>query len=253
MLGGALDLLFLSEWWLTGPVHGVAYCIFFKIHCESPFKCWSVICRHELDAGWRWFLIQGHVVQDHWSSFLHPCFFLNHSVLKKKKRKNPTKQNKQQPPVEVSWFLCNCQFQWPCPSTLISVSLSAACIRRIKTVHAHMYRCPSVSQKKDFDFSPFYSGLTPSFVRCDVYVCVCVHAQSCLTHCYCMDCSPPGLSVHGKFQVRILEWVATSYSRGSSQPRDRTLVSWSLVSPTLAGGFFTTEPAGKSLWDISLC
>ena len=40
-----------------------------------------------------------------------------------------------------------------------------------------------------------------------------------------MDYSPPGSSVHGIFQARILEWVATSYSRGSSQPRDRTRVS----------------------------
>ena len=36
-----------------------------------------------------------------------------------------------------------------------------------------------------------------------------------------MDCSPPGSSVHGILQVRILEWVAISFSRGSSRPRDR--------------------------------
>ena len=35
-----------------------------------------------------------------------------------------------------------------------------------------------------------------------------------------MDCSPPGFSIHGIFQARILEWVAISFSRGSSQPRD---------------------------------
>ena len=40
-----------------------------------------------------------------------------------------------------------------------------------------------------------------------------------------MDCSPPGFSVHGIFQARVLEWVAISFSRGSSQPRDRTRVS----------------------------
>ena len=49
--------------------------------------------------------------------------------------------------------------------------------------------------------------------------------------------SPPGSSVHGILQARILEWVATSYSSGSSQPRDRTRVS---VSPALGGRFFTT-------------
>ena len=51
-------------------------------------------------------------------------------------------------------------------------------------------------------------------------------AQLCLTLCSPMDCSPPGSSVHGIFQARILEWVAISYSRGSSWPRDQTHVSY---------------------------
>ena len=50
-------------------------------------------------------------------------------------------------------------------------------------------------------------------------------AQSCLTLWDPMDCSLPGSSVHGIFQARVLEWVATSFSRGSSQLRDRTWVS----------------------------
>ena len=41
----------------------------------------------------------------------------------------------------------------------------------------------------------------------------------------CMDCSLPGSSVQGIFQARILEWAAISFSRGSSQPRNRTQVS----------------------------
>jgi len=40
-----------------------------------------------------------------------------------------------------------------------------------------------------------------------------------------MDCSPPGSSVHGFFQARILEWVAISFSRGFSLLRDRTHIS----------------------------
>ena len=40
-----------------------------------------------------------------------------------------------------------------------------------------------------------------------------------------MDCSLPGFSDHGIFQARVLEWVAISFSRESSQPRDRTRVS----------------------------
>ena len=45
-------------------------------------------------------------------------------------------------------------------------------------------------------------------------------AQLCLTLCNPMDCGPPGFSVHGVFQARILEWVSVSYSRASSQLRD---------------------------------
>ena len=41
-----------------------------------------------------------------------------------------------------------------------------------------------------------------------------------------LDCSPPGSSVHGVFQARILEWVAISFSRGSSRPREWTSVSY---------------------------
>ena len=50
-------------------------------------------------------------------------------------------------------------------------------------------------------------------------------AQSCLTLCDPVDCSPPGCSVHGDSQARILEWVAISSSRGSSPLRDWTCVS----------------------------
>ena len=50
---------------------------------------------------------------------------------------------------------------------------------------------------------------------------VCVHVSLCDP----VDCSLPGSSVHRILQARILQWVAISYSRGSSQPRDWTLVS----------------------------
>ena len=67
---------------------------------------------------------------------------------------------------------------------------------------------------------------------------MCVCAQSCPILCDPMDCSPPGSSVRGILQARILEPVSISYSRGSSQPRDQTA---SLAPPALAGGFFTTS------------
>ena len=54
---------------------------------------------------------------------------------------------------------------------------------------------------------------------------VCEVAQSCPTLWDPMDCSLPGSSLHGILQARVLEWVAISFSRGSSQPRDRTQVS----------------------------
>ena len=57
--------------------------------------------------------------------------------------------------------------------------------------------------------------------------------QSCPTLCDAMDYSPPISSVHGILQARILAWVAISFSRGSSWPRDQTWVS------CIAGRFFT--------------
>ena len=62
-------------------------------------------------------------------------------------------------------------------------------------------------------------------------MCVWV-AQSCPTPCDPKGCSPPGSSVHGLLQARILKWVASSLSRGSSRPRDRTLT---VSSDQLAG------------------
>ena len=50
-------------------------------------------------------------------------------------------------------------------------------------------------------------------------------AQSCPTLCDPMDCSLSGSSVHGIFQAIVLEWIAISFSRGSSQMRDWTQVS----------------------------
>ena len=70
--------------------------------------------------------------------------------------------------------------------------------------------------------------------------------HSCPTLCNLMDCSPPGSSVHEILQSRILEWVAISFSMGSSWTRDRTQIP---MSPALAGGFFTTRTTGKP-WGV---
>ena len=67
------------------------------------------------------------------------------------------------------------------------------------------------------------------------YVCVSVSVtQSCLTLCDRMDCSPPGSSVHGILQARMLECVAMPFSRGSTWPRDWTQASF------IAGRWFTS-------------
>ena len=57
--------------------------------------------------------------------------------------------------------------------------------------------------------------------------------ESCVALCDPTDCGPPGSSVHGILQARILEWVTMPSSKGSSPPRDRIQVS------LIAGGFFT--------------
>ena len=74
---------------------------------------------------------------------------------------------------------------------------------------------------------------------------LCLVAESCLTLCDPMDCNLPGSSVHGILQAGILEWVATSFSRGSSPPRDRTRVS------RIPGRHFTSEPPGKPILDAA--
>ena len=66
--------------------------------------------------------------------------------------------------------------------------------------------------------------------------------QLCQTLCEPMDCSPPGSSVHGTLQARILEWVAMPFSRDLPHPG---IEPGSPVSPALAAGVFTTEPPGK--------
>ena len=64
-------------------------------------------------------------------------------------------------------------------------------------------------------------------------VCVCLVTQSCLTLCNPMDCSPPGSSGNGDSPGKNTGVISMPSSRGSSQPRDWTQVSW------IAGGFIT--------------
>ena len=81
--------------------------------------------------------------------------------------------------------------------------------------------------------------------------------QSCLTLRNPMDCHLPDPSVHGIFQARILEWVAISFSRGSSRPRDRTQVShiagiciqWkTCIYTNISSAQFSHSVVSNSLW-----
>ena len=113
----------------------------------------------------------------------------------------------------------------------------------------------------------FFSFLKNSYV-CIIFIpsilgLVPYSAQSHLILYDPINCSSPGPSVYGILQARILEWVAIPFSGGSSRPRDGTRIEpESLVSPVLAGGFFTPSPWEAPFWlhhlltldsDRSLC
>ena len=79
---------------------------------------------------------------------------------------------------------------------------------------------------------PIHSEM-PVQLKWIIFVCVCLVTQSCPTLFDPLDCSLLGSFVHGILQVRILEGAVIPFSRGSSQPRDRTQISY------IAGRFFT--------------
>ena len=76
-------------------------------------------------------------------------------------------------------------------------------------------------------------NFSPEHTVTDLVVLV---VQSYQTLCDPMNCSPPGSSVHGISEASILEWAASSSSKGSSRPRDWTHIS------CIGSGFFTIEP-----------
>ena len=75
------------------------------------------------------------------------------------------------------------------------------------------------------------------------------HLHACSVAKSCLTCSPPGSSIHGIFQARILEWVTISYSRNnkSSLILHPGIKPVSPASPALVGGFLTIAPPGKFL------
>ena len=89
-----------------------------------------------------------------------------------------------------------------------------------------------------------WNNVVCRYIEFVIIVLVGSVAQLCPNLCKPMDCSPPGSSVHGISQARILEWVAISFSRGSSWPRNWTQVSG------IAGRFFTDWASRESLVSV---
>ena len=82
---------------------------------------------------------------------------------------------------------------------------------------------PGTRKRFRYIFPPVSLFFKKTFLFC-IGICVCMCIKSCPALCDPMDCSPSGSSVHGTFQARILEGVAISFSRGSSQCRNHTPV-----------------------------
>ena len=111
-----------------------------------------------------------------------------------------------------------------CPKALLeSLGLSwhLTTILKRQTLESHTFE--AIFYPRDLQSVQMWQTTFLSF-HFLISMCVLV-AQSCPTLCNPMDCSPPGSSVHGILQAGTLGWVATSFSRGSSRPRDQTRVS----------------------------
>ena len=88
----------------------------------------------------------------------------------------------------------------------------------------------------------FETKLGPGTLHCRAYCCVSHSVMSWL-FCDPINCSPPGSSVHGVSQARVLEWAAISSTRGSSPPRDPSNPGLHIC---ISGRLFTTEPLEQS-------
>ena len=107
----------------------------------------------------------------------------------------------------------------------------------------------SSSYSSKFSLSSYLLFFFPRLSLPVIYLYVCLFTQSYPTLSDPMDCSLPGSSVHGILQARRLEWVAISFSRGSSWPGIKPA---SLVSPALQANSLPTEPWGKPVIYASL-
>ena len=99
------------------------------------------------------------------------------------------------------------------------------------------------SHRKSLEKSIILQTLTIiSFPIFYTFILLVIITQLCSALCDPMDCSPPGPSVLGILQARILEWVAIPFSRGSSRPTDQTWLS------SIAGRFYCLSYQGSQLY-----
>ena len=95
-----------------------------------------------------------------------------------------------------------------------------------------------------FNYSRSLMCFSLSFFLIHLFFIIILCVLSCFSHaqlCESMNCSPPGSSVHGIFQERVLEWVAMPFSRGSPWPRIKSR------SPASQADSLWSEPPGKPL------
>ena len=117
--------------------------------------------------------------------------------------------------------------------------------------HIHKIMEPSVVNIFKGDRAKYLADTYTKAVGAEWFSEFCVLvAQSCPALCNPTDCSPPGSSVRGIFQARILEWVAISSSRGSSWPRDR-MQSPALQADSLPFEFYIRILSKLLLFSIS--
>ena len=121
-------------------------------------------------------------------------------------------------------------------------------LEAIATAKLWQPRVPWGSKTLHLTYMTSYKAVT---MICYLRTGWCMHYklfQSCPTLCDLMDCSPPSSSVHGILQARILEWVAMPCSRGSSQPKDQTHISYIYLH--WQEGSLPLAPSGKL---VKLC
>ena len=143
--------------------------------------------------------------------------------------------NKQQSPDSTTWLVAAWHWTDHCLSVRRFPSLS------VGLTELSSYPCETHMERSIWP--SWIDGIHQHFMCCVLYCDKLL--LSCLTLCDPMDCSPPGSSVHGILQARILERVALPSSRGSAQLRDQITIT-SLTSPALAGKCFTTS----TTWDV---